>query len=113
MLDYEKLDVYQAAIEFSALVVIILKQIPKGNAQLVDQLKRSSLSIPLNIAEGVGKTSLADKKRYYSIARGSGMESGAILDVCKLLKVIDSHKHQKAKNLLVRIVGMLSKMCGV
>ena len=101
------------SIEFVATVVDIIKQIPKGNSGLVDQLKRASLSIPLNIAEGVGKTSSADKRRYYSIARGSAMESGAILDVCKVLALVGLEDHRKTKDLLVRIVGMLTKMCGV
>ena len=111
MLDYEKLDVYQVSIELLALMVKVLERVPRGNSSLVEQLKRASLSIPLNIAEGTGKTSLADKKRFYSIARGSSMECGAILDVCKILKCIDIEIHRKAKSLLVRIVGMLSKMC--
>ena len=112
MLDYEKLDVYQVSIELLAIIVPILEQIPKGNVVLVDQLKRASFSILLNIAEGAGKTSTPDKQRFYSIARGSAMESGAILDICKVLKLIDSATYQKAKDLLVRVVGMLSKMCG-
>ena len=56
MMSHEKLDVYQLAIKFLSLARRILKRIPKGNADLADQLKRASSSIPLLIAEGVGKT---------------------------------------------------------
>ena len=68
MLDHEKLDVYQCSIEFLALSVQVIETLPKGYSALVDQLKRASWSIPLNIAEGCGKNSLPDKHgmRYYS-----------------------------------------------
>ncbi len=55
MLDHEKLDVYQCSIEFLALSVQVIETLPKGYSALVDQLKRASWSIPLNIAEGCGK----------------------------------------------------------
>jgi four helix bundle protein len=51
-LNHENLDCYQAAIEFLALAVEILEQLPRGYSVLGDQLKRASLSVPLNIAEG-------------------------------------------------------------
>ena len=52
MSDHEKLDVYQCSIEFLALSVQVIETLPKGYSALVDQLKRASWSIPLNIAEG-------------------------------------------------------------
>ena len=79
MLDHEKLDVYQRSIEFLALAVEMIDRIPKGNASLTDQLKRASLSIPLNVAEGTRKITTRDKHKYYAIARGSAMECGVII----------------------------------
>ena len=61
MLSHEKLDVYKISIEFLSLSIKIFDNIPKGNAHLIDQLKRASFSIPLNIAEGTGKTRRMDK----------------------------------------------------
>jgi four helix bundle protein len=84
---------------------------PKGYGSLVDQLKRESWSIPLDIGEGRGKSSDVDKQRFHSIARGSAMECGAILDVCHALQVVDTSRYQEGKNLLVRIAAMLTKMC--
>ena len=55
MLDHEKLDVYQCSIEFLALSVQVIETLPKGYSALVDQLKRASWSIPLNIAKAVEK----------------------------------------------------------
>ncbi|MEA2060653.1 MAG: four helix bundle protein, partial [Thermodesulfobacteriota bacterium] len=45
------------------------------------QLKRAAWSIPLNIAEGCGKSSINDKRRFYSISRGSAMECAAIREL--------------------------------
>ena len=111
MLDHEKLDVYQRAVEFFAIAVQTVDRIPRGNATLSDQLKRASLSIPLNIAEGTGKTKSNDKQKFYAIARGSAMECGAIFDACELLGLIKSQDYDKGKDLLVRIVSMLTRMC--
>ena len=111
MLSYEKLDVYQAAIEFLAVGTRIIASLPKGNAGLADQLRRAAMSIPLNIAESSGKPTLKDRRRFVAIARGSAMECGAILDVCRVLELSDDQAVDRGKQLLVRIVSMLTKMC--
>lgn len=111
MLDHERLDVYQCAIRFVATVLKLLAQMPKGQAQLSDQFRRAAFSIPLNIAEGAGKVTPRDRSRFHAIARGSAMECGAILDIIALLDAPPSVDPAEAKQLLVRIVSMLSKMC--
>ena len=88
MLDYERLDVYQCAIEHLAFVFKAIPFIPRGYSALVDQWRRAAMSVPLNIAEAVGKTSQADRNNRYAIARGEAMECGAIIDVVRLVEVI-------------------------
>ena len=51
-LSHEKLIGYKTTIQFVALTIEIIRQFPKGNADIIDQLKRGSTSIPFNIAEG-------------------------------------------------------------
>jgi four helix bundle protein len=109
-LHHEQLDAYQASIEFLALTTTIIAQIPRGNAGLVDQLRRAALSIPLNIAEGYGKRSGAERRHHYDIARGSAHECGAVLDASKILRLVDDQRYAQGKTLLVRIVSMLVKM---
>ncbi len=111
MLDYERLDVYRCAIEHLAFVFRSLESLPRGSAALVDQWCRASMSIPLNIAEAVGKTSAADRNNRYAIARGEAMECGAILDVVRLMEALPEHELAEAKKLVVRMVGMLTRMC--
>ena len=75
-----------------------------------DQLIRASQSIPLNIAEGYGKASAADRGRFLQIANGSARECGAILDILNRCSVISTNQLQHGKALLIRIVSMLTKM---
>ena len=110
MLDHEKHDVYQCSIEFLALSIQVIETLPKGYSALVDQLKRASWSIPLNIAEGCGKNSFADKQRFSAFARGFAMECAAFLDVLNVLKIIQPPLFDEGKQLLHRIVSMLTKM---
>ena len=110
VLSHARLDVYRCAIELLAVTTRIREAIPRGNADIADQLRRASLSIPLNVAEGAGKTSTAEKRKDYAIARGSALECAAILDVCVVLGIVDPPAVQPANALLARIVGMLTKM---
>ncbi len=109
-LDHENLDVYRCSIELLALTTRVGAQLPRGESELRDQLKRAAMSIPLNIAESCGKPSAPDRARFLSIARGSALECGAILDVGVATAVIDEHLVPPAKALLARIVAMLTKM---
>ncbi len=53
----------------------------KPDSHVKDQLGRASFSIALNIAEGSGKFSKADRKNYFTTARGSVFECVAVLDI--------------------------------
>ena len=109
--DFERLDVYQRAIEFLALAIRICARLPRGHAELRDQLKRASTSIPLNIAEASGKTTPADRANFHAIARGSALECAAILDVLKLYGAVTADDIGNGQVLLSRIVAMPTKMC--
>jgi four helix bundle protein len=111
MLSFQRLDVYQRAIEFLALTVDVCRDVARGNAIVVDQLRRAALSIPLNIAEAAGRTGRADAARTYAIARGSAMECAAIFDALLVLNLVDQQTHQRGCDLLGRIVAMLTRLC--
>jgi len=110
-LSHEKLDVCQRSIEFLAVALQLLESVPKGNAMIIDQLKRASTSVPLNIAEAAGYPSEAKRAHHYQVARGSALECGAALNVGQILKVGNLSLIPKGKELLVSVVSMLSKMC--
>lgn len=111
MLSFQKLDVYKRAIEFLALTSTIAADVPRGNASLLDQLRRAAISTPLNIAEATGRSGEADAARFYAIARGSAMECAAILDGLSVLNAIDETTRQRGTILLERVVSMLTRLC--
>ena len=108
---FERLDVYQRAIEFLVVVARIISELPGGNASLTDQLRRAALSVPVNVAECVGRSSAPDRRRHYAIARGSAMECAAILDACRVMQLASPDLLAEGRSLLLRVVQMLSKMC--
>ena len=110
-LSHEKLDVYQKAIQFLALATKLVDGFPRGHAELIDQLKRAALSVPLNIAEASGRTGSRDNAKHFAIARGSALECGAIIDACQILQLVDQETYTNAKRLIVAEVAMLSKLC--
>jgi len=107
--DHERLNVYQEAIAFCGWVRDLLNEIA-AKAAAKDQLDRASTSIPLNIAEGNGKFSNADRARFIEIARGSALECAACLDVLLARTLVTSDRVVSAKEQLVRIVNMLMGM---
>jgi four helix bundle protein len=107
MFGFQRLDAYRTATLFLAATTKLVTKIPRGNGDLVDQLRRAALSVPLNIAEGSGKFN-RDAVRFYTIARGSALECAAILDVLEALAVVDEVSLQKPRGLLERVVSMLT-----
>ena len=82
MFDHEKLDAYRLSIEFAAWATTVLDGLARnGRASAVKPLDEASTSVALNIAEGNGKRSVADRVRFLEIARGSALECAACLDV--------------------------------
>lgn len=110
MLSFQRLDVYQRAIEFLDLASRIVENLPRGHAERADQLIRAAESIVRNIAEGAGRWSGADAARAYKIARGEAMESAASLDVLKLRALVTSEQYERGLELLEAIVAMLTKL---
>jgi four helix bundle protein len=110
ILDHERLDVYRLALDFLVFANQAIETLPRGHSHLCDQLTRASTSIVLNLAEGAGKHSKPDKRRYYLSARGSATESAALLDVLARLTLLDEAGHKSGKEMLVRVVSMLIKL---
>jgi len=108
--DHERLDVYRLALDFLVYADGLIRKLPRGRAHFADQLGRAALSVVLNIAEGAGKVSAADKRRYYLTARGSATEAAALLDALSRVRLLDEPKCAEGKEMLLRVVSMLVKL---
>jgi four helix bundle protein len=111
-LGHEKLDVYRLSIGYVAWVYKKSNSLNGVYRPARDQWLRASQSIPLNIAEGNGKTAQADRRRYFEIACGSALECAAIQDVLVVGKALDHEESRKRKIELDRIAAMLSRLGG-
>jgi four helix bundle protein len=111
-LGHEKLDVYRLSISYVAWVYEKAGMLNGVHRAARDQWLRASQSIPLNIAEGNGKTADADRRRYFEIARGSALECAAIQDVLVVGDALGEAESQSRKAELDRMAAMLSRLGG-
>jgi len=91
-------------------VAALLPRLHSSFGNIRDQLLRSSQSVALNIAEGNGKRSPEDRRRFFEMTRGSAMESTAALDVLVAVGAVPLDKIAPGKALLLPVVKMLSNM---
>ena len=107
---YNRLDAYRIASSFVVTVDAITATLPRGRAYLVDQLRRASLSVLANLAEGAGEFSAPDKARFYRMALRSAAECGALLESCGDMKLADQRAVDEARVLLSRVVAMTTRL---
>ena len=108
-LGHEKLDVYRISLEYVGLIYRFCDKL-KGHRCAKDQLIRASQSIPLNIAEGNGRVTENDRRRFFEIARGSALECGAAQDILHVCGGLSEGENENYKHFLDRIVAMLTKL---
>lgn len=116
--NYRTLVAYTEAKELVKIVYALLKKFPKEEQYAIcDQLRRAVISIPSNIAEGMGRFSQKEQVHFIEIAFGSLMEVGAQMDVaCDLnyisvkdLDIVD----QKIDVVASLLSGLRNKRIGV
>ena len=109
MKDFRTLKVWEKS---HALVLDIYKatgEFPKRELYaLTDQIQRAAVSIPANIAEGCGKDSDAELKRYFQIAMGSSSELEYLLLLAHDLGYLTDTIHQNLHTSLVEVRKMLN-----
>mgnify|MGYP001816964223 CR=1 FL=1 len=109
---HEKLDVYQLALEYVAYAFERVEQLSGSARTAREQWLRASQSTPLNIADGNGKASDGDRRRFFEIARGSAFECAAIQDVLEVTGAMSKAENVEAKAKLDRLAAMLTKLGG-
>ena len=105
---FEKLHVYQKAVDFTDMICGMTERFSRGDGFLVDQLNGASLSIAANIAEGNGRFTKADRKNFFGIARGSAQECVPLLELARRRGLIEESDHNDLRARLDEIARMLS-----
>ena len=112
-LSHQNLDVYKVSHEMLLECYKITKQLPPEERYiLISQIRRASLSVKLNIAEGASRKSSVERKRFYEVARSSVVEIDSALEAVIDLKYVDLGSLQNLGSLLNRCFSMLCKMTG-
>ena len=108
---YRQLDVYRRAKDFVLYVYVLLKQFPKEEQYaLSDQLRRAVISIPSNIAEGMGRISIKEQIHFIEIAFGSLNETMCQLELAYELNYISQEHLDASEEFTKELTRMLSRL---
>ena len=106
---YRDLRVYQHAKDFVVFVYSLIKLFPKEeNYALCDQLRRAVISVPSNIAEGMGRISIKEQIHFIEIAFGSLNEVMCQLEIAHELQFINKEQMLQSEEQVKNIAQMLS-----
>jgi four helix bundle protein len=105
---FENLQVYQKAVDLADQVAGMTEKFPRGYYFLVDQLNRAALSIATNLAEGNGRFTKADRRNFFTVARGSTQECVPLLEVARRRGFVNEARHAELRAELEVIAKMIS-----
>jgi len=91
---FERLGVYQKAVDVADRVAVLSETFPRGYASLADQMNRAARSIAANLDEGNGRFTKPNRKHFFTIARGSAQECVPILEIARRRGVGRKDKRQ-------------------
>ncbi|MBQ3237914.1 MAG: four helix bundle protein [Bacteroidaceae bacterium] len=108
---YRRLDVYQKSKDFVIFIYRLLKQFPKEEQYaLCDQLRRAAVSIPSNIAEGMGRVSIKEQIHFIEIAFGSLNEVMCQLELACDLSYLTQEQLAISEDFAKDLIRMLSRL---
>lgn len=109
MKDFRSLKVWEKAHALTLTVYKSTEKFPKQELySLTNQMQRAAVSIPANIAEGCGRDSDAELKRYFSIAMGSSSELEYLILLARDLGYLQTDIYQSVQNDIVETRKMLN-----
>ena len=89
MTTYQNLEVWKKSMELVKDIYDTVKFYPKEELYaLISQTKRAAISIPANIAEGIGRNYKKDTIQFLHIARGSLYELETLLKLANMLQML-------------------------
>ncbi len=114
---FRDLVVWQRAMQLTLAVYRLTRDFPREEQYgLTNQVRRSAVLIPSNIAEGQGRLSVGEFRQFLGIARGSNFEVQTQLEIARALKMGDAGRIDEAEKMSHEvgkmIYGLLASLPG-
>jgi len=110
---FQDLTVWQRAMDLTECVYCLTKTFPNDEIYgLTSQLRRASVSVASNIAEGRGRTTEGEFKQFLSFAQGSTYEVQTQLLMASRLRIGDESLARRAESLCIETSKMLGALIG-
>ena len=110
-LSHKKLDVYIISLKLLEQIYIVTRVFPTDEKfLLVNQLRRASISVCSNIAEGASRVTKPEKRRFLEISRSSLVEIDTQLEIALMIKYLEKPQIIELENYVERVFMMLTKM---
>jgi four helix bundle protein len=103
-LPHHRLVAYHVAVD----LLLAVKAANIRDAKLRDEATRSAKSVCLNVAEGAGRVTRADKARAFAIARGECVEAAAAVEIAALCGDTDTAAAERCVAIADRAVALLT-----
>ena len=108
MNNYKNLEIWQRSVKLATDIYEISKSFPvEEKYGLISQIRRCAVSVPSNIAEGAGRDSNKDFKRFVNIAYGSLCELETQLIIAQNLELINLDTHSTLEDEIIEIQKMM------
>lgn len=96
MSNYKTLDVWKVSMELVREIYLLTRQFPKEELYgLTSQIRRAAVSIPTNIAEGLGRQYKKDTLQFFYVSRGSIYELETLANIGLMVNIISENDFQK------------------
>jgi four helix bundle protein len=110
-LSHKNLEVWKLSIDLMKEVYKLTSGYPKEEMfNLTSQMRRSSISVVSNIAEGAARKSKREKSRFFEISRSSVVELDAQVEISLALSYLDQHQIQNLKSVAQSVFKILCKL---
>ncbi|MFI5211446.1 MAG: four helix bundle protein [Ignavibacteria bacterium] len=110
-LNHKKLIVWEKSMNLVREVYALTKRLPKEELYvLTSQLRRASVSVASNIAEGASRKSTIERRRFYQISRSSAVEIDTQIEICSMLNYFKSEYLLTLKSELNNVFALLTAM---
>src|SRR5215472_12323076 len=109
MSNYQKLEVWTESMQLVNEIYIETKKYPKEELYgLTSQTRRAAVSIPSNIAEGMGRQYKKDTIQFIHVARGSVYELETLLNIAVMIRIASEGSFSKVLLLIEKVMKLLN-----